>query len=79
MGLAPTDPKPTQITIREAYTKIRQWYQANTARFIGSPPEESITIVRDLGTHAEACLDLVENLPEEKELSDIEIRKSGRC
>jgi hypothetical protein len=78
MGLARDDPKPAQITIREAYTKIRQWYQANAARFIGSPPEEvkvaGITIIRDFGTHAKACLDLVENLPEEKELTDIEIR-----
>ncbi|GBC83081.1 hypothetical protein HRbin10_02221 [bacterium HR10] len=78
MGLAPDGPEPTQITIREAYTKIRQWYQANAARFIESPPEEvevaGITIVRDFGAHAKACLDLVENLPEEKELSGIEIR-----
>jgi len=61
MGLAPNDPKPAQITIPEAYSKIRAWYQANTARFVGSPP-------------AEASLDLVQNLPDEKELSDLEIR-----
>ncbi len=78
MGLAPDDPKPAQITIREAYTKIRKWFQTSAARFIESPAEEvkagNITIVRDFSSHAEACFDLVENLPEEKDLSDIEIR-----
>lgn len=40
MGLAPDDPKPAQITIREAYTKIRKWFQTSAARFIESPAEE---------------------------------------
>ncbi|MCL6430305.1 MAG: hypothetical protein K6V36_05510 [Anaerolineae bacterium] len=78
MGLAPDDRKPTPITIREAYTRIRQWYQTWTALFAQRPPEEAtvagIKIVRDLGTHAKACLDLVESLPEEQVLSDLEIR-----
>ena len=78
MGLAPDDPKPARITIREAYTKIKQWYQANAAQFSDSPPEEiragGVTIARDFGSHAKACLDLVENLPEEQTLSDLEIR-----
>jgi hypothetical protein len=28
-----------QITMRGAYTRIRQWYQANATRLIGSFPE----------------------------------------
>lgn len=78
MVLAPDDPKPARITIREAYTKIRQWLQVNLAQFEESPPEEvkagGITIVRNLASHAKACVDLVKNLPEEKKLSDLEIR-----
>lgn len=78
MALAPDDPKPARITIREAYTKIREWYQTNTVRFIGSPPEivrvGYFTIARDYSSAAEASLDLVENLPEEKDLTDVEIK-----
>jgi len=78
MGLDPKDPKPTRITIREAYSKIREWYQANTARFIGSLPEEirvgGFVIRRDYSTSAKNSLDLVHNLPDEEKLSDLEIR-----
>ncbi|MBC7344004.1 MAG: hypothetical protein H5U03_00960 [Clostridia bacterium] len=78
MGLHPNDPKPVRITIREAYTKIRQWYQANVTRFVNSPAEETtvggITLKIDIAVHARASLDLIENLPEEQVLSDIEIR-----
>jgi hypothetical protein len=78
MGLAPDDPKPTQITIREAYTRIREWYQANTSRFINHSAEKvevgDKTIVRDVNSHARTCLELVEILPDQRDLSDIEIR-----
>lgn len=78
MGLDPKDPKPTQITIREAYTKIRQWYRNNVPKFLNQPAQEieiaGFKIVRDFSTHAKACLDLVDNLPEQHELSDLEIR-----
>jgi len=78
MGLDPKDPKPTQITIREAYTKIRQWYRDNVPKFLERPVEEiemgGFKIVRDYSAHAKACLDLVDNLPDQSELSDIEIR-----
>jgi len=40
MGLDPKDPKPTQITIREAYTKIRQWYRVNVPKFLDRPAKE---------------------------------------
>jgi len=62
MGLAPNDPKPAKITIREAYERIRVWYQTN------------ISHVSDIDSRAKACLELVERLPEEGNLSDIEIR-----
>jgi len=62
MGLAPSDPKPAKITIREAYERIRGWYQTN------------ISHVSDIDSRAKACLELVERLPEEGNLSDIEIR-----
>lgn len=78
MGLDPEGPKPSQITIREAYTKIRQWYMDNVFKFLNRPDEEIETkgfkIVGDFSAHARACLDLVNNLPEQHELSDIEIR-----
>ncbi|MEM4204188.1 MAG: hypothetical protein QXS54_08980 [Candidatus Methanomethylicaceae archaeon] len=78
MGLNPKDPKPTQITIREAYTKIRQWYRHNVSKFINQSAQEieiaGFKIVRDFSAHAKACLDLVDNLPEQHELSDLEIR-----
>jgi len=78
MGLDPKDPKPTQITIREAYTKIRQWYRVNVPKFLDRPAKEIETgefkIVRDFSTSAKACFDLVDNLPDQSELSDIEIR-----
>jgi hypothetical protein len=62
VGLAPSDPKPAKITIREAYERIRVWYQTN------------ISHVSDIDSRAKACLELVERLPEEGNLSDIEIR-----
>jgi hypothetical protein len=78
MGLDPKDPKPTQITIREAYTKIRQWYRVNVPKFLDRPAKEIETgefkIVRDFSASAKACFDLVDNLPDQSELSDIEIR-----
>jgi hypothetical protein len=78
MGLDPKDPKPTQITIREAYTKIRQWYRVNVPKFLDRPAREIETgefkIVRDFSASAKACFDLVDNLPDQSELSDIEIR-----
>jgi len=78
MGLDPKDPKPTQITIREAYTKIRQWYRVNVPKFLDRPAKEIETgefkIVRDFSASAKACFDLVDNLPYQSELSDIEIR-----
>jgi len=78
MGLDPKDPKPTQITIREAYTKIRQWYRVNMPKFLDRPAKEIETgefkIVRDFSASAKACFDLVDNLPDQSELSDIEIR-----
>lgn len=78
MGLDPRDPKPAQITIREAYAKIRQWYRANTPKFLDRPLEEIETagfkIVRDFSVHTKACLDLVDNLPDQSVLSDLEIR-----
>jgi len=78
MGLDPKDPKSTQITIREAYTKIRQWYRVNVPKFLDRPAKEIETgefkIVRDFSASAKACFDLVDNLPDQSELSDIEIR-----
>jgi len=68
MGLDPKDPKPTQITIREAYTKIRQWYRVNVPKFLDRPAKEIETgefkIVRDFSASAKACFDLVDNLPD---------------
>ncbi|MGQ9581821.1 MAG: hypothetical protein ACUVT8_12905 [Armatimonadota bacterium] len=53
-------------------------YQSKAPEFIDcSPVKEEvvgITIVRDFSIHVKACLDLIENLPDERELSDIEIR-----
>lgn len=78
MALDPKDPKPAQITIREAYARIRQWYRANAPKFSHRPVEEieaaGSKIARDFSVHAKASLDLVDNLPDQSELSDLEIR-----
>jgi hypothetical protein len=46
VGLSSTDPKPTEITLEDAYERIREWYTANVPllkeRMKGRPyPKES--------------------------------------
>jgi len=63
MGLSPNDKKPVNIALKEAYSKIRKWYQAN------------IDMARsgndDYGNRSAA---LIEALPQANMLSDLEIR-----
>lgn len=60
MGLNTTDAKPTGIALRDAYEKIRSWYQTN------APAKDS--------THAQAAIQFIEALPPANQLSDLEIR-----
>ncbi|WP_347242855.1 hypothetical protein, partial [Thermogutta sp.] len=63
MGLLASDKKPAQISLKDAYCKIRKWYQAN------------VDMVRsrndDYGNRSAA---LIEALPPVDMLSDLEIR-----
>ena len=63
MGLSPNDKKPANISLKEAYSKIRKWYQAN------------IDMARrrkdDYGNRSAA---LIEALPQANMLTDLEIR-----
>ncbi|MEZ8219428.1 hypothetical protein B0813_002965 [Candidatus Fervidibacteria bacterium JGI MDM2 SSWTFF-3-K9] len=63
MPLLANDPIPKGITLRDAYTRIRHWYQANAPEFASAGHPWAIE-----------SLDLIENLPEESELSDAEIK-----
>lgn len=60
MGLPNDDPVPTEITLRDAYSKIREWYQGHAGR--------------DSNPHAEASLPLIDALPAADQLSELEIR-----
>ena len=62
MGLSKEDRTPDGISLREAYAKIKKWYKNNTP------------VYSQHSKYAEAALDLVNNLPDEKGLSEIEIR-----
>ena len=79
MGLHPHDPKPTEISIRDAYNAIRAWYQANTDRIATSGDRELASVLGEwrmpwICKNASSSLDLVDVLPEQDELSDLEIR-----
>jgi hypothetical protein len=60
MGLDTNDPKPTGIALRDAYDKIRSWYQSN-AHTKDSP-------------HAQPANQFIQALPPANQLSDLEIR-----
>ena len=60
MGLDSNDPKPTGISLRDAYEKIRSWYQTN------APGNEN--------PHAQRAVPFIHALPPGNQLSDLEIR-----
>lgn len=60
MGLDPDDPKPVGITLRDAYEKIRTWYQAR--------------VHGEDNPHAQRAAPFIDALPPEDKLTDLEIR-----
>lgn len=60
MGLDSTDPRPSGISLQDAYEKIRSWYQANASRHTNP--------------HAQAALPFIVALPTADQLTDLEMR-----
>ena len=63
MGLSQNDKKPSNISLREAYEKIRKWYQANID-FVRNKDDD----------YANRSTALIEALPSVNMLSELEIR-----
>ena len=63
MALNDSDPTPDHITLREAYDKIRPWYRYNKAKC--NVADES---------YKQKSFALIDMLPSEEKLSDLEIR-----
>ncbi len=78
MGLSNADKTPDGISLCDAYTKIRQWYKINTPLLThdssGILQTGGSVTQRNYAKHAKAALDLVNSLPSESGLSEIEIR-----
>ena len=78
MGLSREDKTPDGISLREAYAKIKKWYQINTPLLThdssGILHTGGFVTQRNYSEHANAALDLVKGLPDESGLSEIEIR-----
>jgi len=62
MPSTPTDKKPDGISLRDAYSAIRKWYQQNIDRPLANGD-----------TYRQASAALVRALPQESALTDIEI------
>ncbi|HXU37429.1 MAG TPA: hypothetical protein VN937_13795 [Blastocatellia bacterium] len=63
MALSETDPTPDKITLREAYNKIRPWYQNNKDKCKAQD-----------ASYAQKSFALIDNLPNVEKLSDLEVR-----
>ena len=78
MGLSNEDKTPDGISLREAYTKIKQWYKINTPLLTqdssGILHTGGLVTQRNYSKYANAALDLVNSLPDENGLSEVEIR-----
>jgi hypothetical protein len=78
MGLSNEDKTPDGISLREAYTKIKQWYKINTPLLTqdssGILHTGGLVTQRNYSKYANAALDLVNSLPDESGLSEVEIR-----
>jgi hypothetical protein len=63
MGLSRSDPKPNNISIVDAYSAIRTWYQAHVA-----------DAERGESDYGRRSAELIRHLPAAPELSDLEQR-----
>jgi hypothetical protein len=63
MGLSPNDPRPVGITLEDAYSEIRKWYQSNVK-----------TILKRGNEYAKNSEELIKKLPPVKSMTKLEIR-----
>jgi hypothetical protein len=63
MGLNSNDAKPVGISLVEAYTEIKKWYQSNN----------KVVLQRD-DDYGRKSSELIKNLPAVKSISQLEIR-----
>ena len=63
MGLYPNDLKPVGISLEDAYSEIRKWYQSNIA-----------TVLKRGNDYEEKSAELIKKLPPVKSMTKLEIR-----
>jgi hypothetical protein len=66
VALNPEDRRPTDLSIRERYERLRAWYQANVSEFAAQPDGK--------GTYAQRSADYIQDLPSADSASDEQIQ-----